>query len=246
MLEDKILTMRHIIQRAYCGGPEKVPLGIRHSLDAVREHLFSYLTAIDEDYVGTNDVNKDMPKDKRLEGLGLIVKNCKKHVLYTCPEEGLIHSSKDLTRVAHLRIIPEKFEVIEFFVNRLAEGACNLISEIAEEPDPEKRKDIALSPFAQVEMKDFCQRLHTITMFTHYVICEKQQDAALHKEVAQISSQLADFVKICMNRHTTRFLQGQCRLNHDAPYCGILDSGVNIASKLAEIADDWVASKGGQ
>lgn len=137
-------------------------------------------------------------------------------------------------QITNLRAILEHMEVIGFFVERLV-GAMN---QLVAKKEMQTEKD-GISRYAQLEIEDLCQRLHSIRMFVEYALGYQVGEPALEEEVTIICKQLQEFAGIAMDRHRARLSKSECQIEHDLHYRKILDSITSIGSRITAIAHHW-------
>ncbi len=229
--------IREIVVGAYRGASPSSG-GVTVILKEVLEELHSYLDCI-EGIAGPQPV---IPPKKRFAEIKNIVARANKRI----EKELRRHSEKEqealCVQITNLLAILEHFRVIGFFIQRLADGTRTLTKEIAKLKRPDQRSDVGISSFARLEIKDLCQRMHTLQMFSEHVISGDSADPPVSEEIKVLAKQLNAFAAIAMDRHKSRLEDGLCRMKHDLPYRRILDSSTSIAMRLTSVVRDWSAS----
>ncbi|MGB8657051.1 MAG: hypothetical protein WCE90_04610 [Candidatus Zixiibacteriota bacterium] len=246
-LAKTVNQIREIIRETFCG-KENYSFGFRDGVDAMRGHLVSYLNAIDHESVGPPDLIGKIEGDLRLKECKLLVEQCRCGISKEMEPDGLSLSegplkSSDKIRLANLLMIPEQLEAAQFSMRRVIKQTSSLIKEVVEGNGEEEREERGLSEFAQLEIREICQRLNTITVFTACLMRESPSGFPGETHISHLSDQLAEFVGLAMDRHVGRLLRGDCRLGHDMRYRIILDSFGRLGYRLAQIACHWSASE---
>ena len=190
--------IRSIIRETFCGGEDEQSFGFRFTIEAVRSHLLSYINAVDPESVGPPDLVVRIEEDLRLKECELHVERCRCAIRDELDPHALTPlekppESKSRTQLANLLIIPEQLEAACFSISRLTRETAYLIEEVAHYTEDEERKKRGLSEFAQFEIREMCQRLHTITVLTACVIRESPRGFPGQTHISQLSHQLSEF-----------------------------------------------------
>jgi len=239
-MQTEIDKFNDIVRTAFCGSlSDNNARGIISDIEDVVSNLSCYLKKIegDKSFQCVTWTKQDLCEN---------IEKCKKELEDKMSEINQEDSAVVACNLANLFAIPEHLEIVCFFLERISQSTTALMKEFLKisEPTEEHFTSKGLSPYANLEIKDICQRLMTIAFFTKYIVSNDFENPSLYgpEEVNKITEQLEDFTEIAMQRHTNRLRSGACQLTHDTPYRNIFVAAKSIAFSLGVIAYHWLES----